>query len=128
MLVKRILRLIGAVVAGYGVMALIVIAGVMGAAWLLVPASESPGSDYLAANIAISFFAALAGGYAARLVGKADRVVSVVLLAALVLVFGLLMEGGGGQPGWYGVALPMIGALGVLIGGMGGLLLRRRPA
>ena len=125
---NRTLRVIGALVVGYVVTAMIVIVGVTGAAKLLVPVGEGPGTEYLVANIAISFLAALAGGFAARQVGRADRLEATLLLATLVLVLGLLMEGGSAQPRWYGLTIPLIGAVGVVLGGVGDLLLRRfRP-
>ena len=106
------------VIGGYAVMAAIVIVGVM----ILSPAFgvERPGdvsTGYLAANILLSFLAALAGGYAAAWIGGPLRLVSVAVLACLVLVAGFLMEGSTGQPGWYPILIPLIGAVGVAAGG-----------
>ena len=125
---KQSLRVIGAVIAGYVVMALIVILGVMGAAKLLVPAGESPGTDYLAANVAISFLAAVAGGYAAAFVGKGDGKLATLVLAIIVVALGLILEPGRGQPGWYAASIPWIGAAGVIAGGVVSILFRRRTA
>jgi hypothetical protein len=125
---KRSLRLLGAVIAGYVVMALIVILGVMAAAKLLVPAGEGPGSDYLVANVGISFLAAAVGGYLAARVGKADGKLAALVLAIIVLALGLILESGQGQPGWYAASIPWIGAAGVIAGGVAHILLRRRTA
>ena len=118
MLVNRTLRLIGAVIAGYIVMALIVILGVMAAAKLLVPAGENPGTGYLVGNVAISFLAALSGGYVAANFAKADAKLATLVLAAVVMALGLILEPGHGQPGWYGLVIPFIGAAGVVLGGL----------
>ena len=123
---KRSLRVIGAVIAGYVVMALIVILGVMAAAKLLVPAGESPGTDYLAANVAISFLAAVTGGYIAAGAGKADGKLATLVLAIIVMALGLILESGHGQPGWYAASIPWIGAAGVILGGVAKLLIVRR--
>ena len=121
----KYLRAVLGVIGGYALLAAIVIVGVM----ILSPAFgvEAPGdvsAGYLAANLVLSFLAAVAGGYAAAWIGGPLRLVSVAVLAALVLVAGFLMEGSSGQPGWYPLLIPLIGAVGVAIGGW----LRHEPA
>ena len=124
----RSLRILAAVVAGYVAIALIVIVVTSAAASLLVPAGAMPGSDYLVANLSISCLAAVAGGVVASAVARDDSMLATLLLAALVLFLGLAMESGAGQPGWYGLAIPLVGAFGVLLGGAGLRLLRRQSA
>jgi amino acid transporter len=90
-------------------------------------------------SIVLSFFVAIVGGYVARMVGKANG--AVVGLAGIVLVLGILvvlsqtmmsdqrptvrsgnvpnMEamGNARQPTWIAILNPLIGVVGVLIGG-----------
>ena len=106
------------VIGGYALLAGIVIVGVM----ILSPAfgadARADGSaGYLVANLVLSFLAAIAGGYVAAWIGGPLRLVSVAVLAAVVLVAGLLMEGSSGQPGWYPLVIALIGAVGVATGG-----------
>ena len=113
----RFLRAVLGVIGGYALMAGIVIVGVM----ILSPACGVEAGDvsmgYLAANLVLSFLAAIAGGYVAAWIGGPLRLVSVALLACIVLIAGFLMEGGSGQPGWYPLVIALIGAVGVAIGG-----------
>ena len=114
----KFIRLIGGIIGGYVVLALIVIGGV----WIVAAALgvEDPGdisAGYLAANLVLSFVAAVAGGYAAAWIAGPLRLVATAILAVIVLVLGLLMESGTGQPDWYPLALALVGAGGVAIGG-----------
>ena len=114
----KYLRAVLGVIGGYALMAGIVIVGVM----ILSPAFGVEGPDqvtpaYLAANLVLSFLAALAGGYVAAWIGGPLRLVAVAVLATIVLVAGFLMESSGGQPSWYSIVLPLIGAAGVAAGG-----------
>ena len=104
--------------AGYVAMAIIVVVGVSVAARLFVsPDDQLIGVGYLIANIAVSLAAALVGGYVAARLGEENRSLATGILAALVLAVGLAMERQTGQPGWYAVLIPVIGAAGVLLGG-----------
>ena len=114
----KYLRLVAGIIGGYAVIALIVIGGV----WIVSAALgvEDPGdvsAGYLAANLILSFVAAVAGGYAAAWIAGPLRLAAAGILAVLVLVLGLLMESGTGQPDWYPMVLALIGASGVVIGG-----------
>ncbi len=114
----RYARALLGVIGGYALLAGIVIIGVM----ILSPAfgADAPGDrsiGYLAANLVLSFLAAVAGGYVAAWIGGPLRLVSVAVLAAVVLVAGFLMQGSSDQPGWYPLVIALIGAVGVAIGG-----------
>ncbi len=116
-------RLILAVIIGYIVLALLVMAitPVVSKILLGTATPSEPTSLtglYLSTNLASGFLAALAGGYVAALVGRgqtAARILSgLVLLAGIV--FGLLAKTGP-QPQWYLLVLPILGGAGVFLGG-----------
>jgi hypothetical protein len=71
-------------------------------------------------NIALSLVAAIVGGWAAaRIAGAAPRGY-VIALAVVVLAMGLVSgfaPGSRAQAAWYKLTVPLIGVLGVAIGG-----------
>ena len=125
------LRIIGGVLAGFITMAVIVFAGTLLAATLLLPegmremmspsASAGPlPMSYVAANVLISLVAAIVGGVVATKIGAGHRPRAALVLAGAVLAVGvysaLMPAGAGRQPAWYLWAMPVIGVVGVLIG------------
>lgn len=127
-------RGIAAVIAGYVIMAAIVMAGTFALVAAFVPggvaamramrdnpaAMPKPSPRYYSMNIALSLVAAIVGGWvAAQIAGPAPRGY-VISLAVVVLAMGLVSgfaPGSRGQATWYKLAIPLIGALGVAIGG-----------
>lgn len=121
------LRSIGAVVAGYLTMAVGVLVVVGIGAALLVDDPEAPGNAYLAFNLGASVLAAAGGGWVTRRLAVRSPVKHVLALAAAVLLLGLAMAMGGpaaSQPAWYPATMSVLGAAGVLAGGILGA--RRR--
>jgi len=122
-----------AVLAGFVSMSVLVMIGTFAAARAFflsglaaMRARQAPTTppplSYLAANLALSFAAAVAGGWVtARLApgahrGHADALAIVVLLmAAPAIVRGRAQPG---QPTWYPQVIAAIGVAGVVIGGM----------
>ncbi len=120
------LRSILSVVVGY----LSIAVATMLSTWLLTvafglplqPADPSfrPPTPYVAASLVSGFAIAILGGFvAARIAPRSPRRHALVL-AALVLAFGVmfsLMNRTGPHPGWYLLLLPIVGFLGVVLGG-----------
>ena len=123
------LRSIGAVLAGFFTMAVVVGLGTAAASKLLLspPAAGKalqPTPTYLAVNLALSGLAALLGGLtAARLsnqspMGHAGALALLVLIMALITAFTAGgSPGESNQPGWYPFVLAILGPLGVIVGG-----------
>ena len=118
-----ILRSIVAVVGGFVLMAALVIAGTFSAAALLAGPGGEPGTSYLAANLLLSFLAAVAGGHACGRIAGRSPLLHAAALALIVLALGLLGEGGSVQPHWYKLLIPILGSAGVMAGAW---LVRRR--
>jgi hypothetical protein len=77
--------------------------------------------SYMVANLAVSVIAAVLGGYVAARIGARAPMTHGIALGVLVVVMGVATALGSpndGQPGWYKVALPILGLLGVLLGAM----------
>jgi hypothetical protein len=123
------LRSIGAVIAGFAAMAIVVVVGVAAAARMFIPGdAPSAGSgsampqltsSYMVANIAVSVIAAVLGGYLTARIGLRAPMAHGMALGILVVVMGIATALGSpndGQPGWYRVALPLLGLTGVLLG------------
>jgi hypothetical protein len=117
---------------------------VMGADRAFLPGLYEPSMAWIAATLVLGIIAAMIGGVVCRSIDSSSR--AVPALAVLVAVVGLAMavstmtrtdtrpaarDGSvsnseammnARQPTWVSVAFPVVGAVGVLIGG------RRRPA
>jgi len=112
----------------------------MGTERAFQPGSYGVSSLWLLASFALSFLAALAGGRVSARVGRGQKAVSI--LAGLVVALGLTMavpallapgdastlERRGDmssfeamqkaqQPNWVSLTVPLVGAVGVLLGG-----------
>lgn len=136
------MRTFAAVVIGYLAIAVVVFGGLslaylaLGPELAFRPRSFAVSPLWIAVNFAISFGAAVVGGRVARGIGRS--ITAVHVLAALVLVLGLFLALIGAPetlgprentlgamdamrqaqtPLWIMVLTPIIGALGVLLGG-----------
>ena len=112
-------RSIAAVLAGFIVMAVLVMAGTALAASVLAPGG-TPTTPYLAANLTISFVAALTGGFLAARIARRNIARHVFVLAAIMLALGLpgLFAPAPGQPVYYPAVVLALGVTGVLLGGL----------
>ena len=123
------------VLAGFIAMSVVVMAGTMVLLAALVPgglaaiktmrdnpsAMPRPTPRYYALNIILSLIAAMLGGFVtAKLAGPPVRTY-LMALATLILVMGLVSAfknvRGMTQPLWYKVLIPVIGVVGVMLGG-----------
>jgi peptidoglycan/LPS O-acetylase OafA/YrhL len=119
---------IWSVVFGYAAMAIIVMLGTALAAGALYPGGFSaakkletpPPPAYLYANLALSFVAALAGGWVCADRAPSQPMIHVAVLAALLLVMSVFSAKSfrGKQPSWYPKTIAAIGVLGVVGGGL----------
>ena len=140
------LRTVGAVVAGYVVLAVVVMASfpllhvLLGADRVYLPQRFAPSGLWIALTSAIGLGAAIAGGATCAAIAKSPAAIRA--LAALVLAFGILAAvftmrmapaeatvvrtpdtpmsvsmQQTRQPVWVSLLNPLIGAAGVLIGG-----------
>jgi hypothetical protein len=128
------LRSILAVLAGYVATAVIVMAGTFAAmAALGMTMTSTPTPPYLAANLLVSFAAAVVGGWVCARIAPARATAHGVALAAVFFLFAMLPMGGAanGQPGWYVPAIAAIGVVGVMAGALleqRGIGRKTRPA
>lgn len=124
------LRSILAVIAGFMVMVFFVGFGTSIAAGLLIGPVQ-PGATpqltlpYLAVNLALSFVAAIIGGWVAGTIAGREPLIHAGALSILVLVMAvvtILISRGtpeaAAQPKWYQWVVTILGAAGVLIGGV----------
>lgn len=128
---RQIGRRIGAVLAGYLAMVVLVIAGTTAAVVALVPGGlaaaqqpmpDGPPAAYLAANLLTSLLAAIAGGWVTARLAPDARGRHVLALSVLLGLLGFASAaapaaGANGQPVWYPWVIPLIGIGGVLLGG-----------
>jgi hypothetical protein len=119
-----ILRAFLALIAGFLTMAVLV--GVItGVLIRLVPgwvgATGHPRPAYVAANLAYSLAAAIAGGYVtAWIAGRNRPLIHILALALIVLLLSGLsaLQERGMQPIWYQLSLLIITPLGTFLGGI----------
>lgn len=82
--------------------------------------SQSPPTLPVAINLALGLPINLVAGYlCARIASNARR--STQVFAGIVVVFGIMYffsARGGVQPTWYLAGLPIVGVIGILLGGM----------
>lgn len=114
-----ILLSIAAIVAGYGLIAMIVMSAdqVLGRVMLK---GEEPAREFIYALLAIGFFAAVLGGFICAWIAPGAPLIHALILAAVVASIGAAMAAQGaqaGQPKWYPLATLVLGVLGVLAGG-----------
>jgi len=122
------LRSVGAVVAGFVTMMVVVMIGTLAATAAFVPGgvrasmSATAGplpASYLAANLLVSFLGAATGGAMAARLAPTSPWMHVAGLAALLLVLAVpsaLRGSSPGQPGWYPWVIGLIGMGGVVVG------------
>jgi hypothetical protein len=116
------------VVAGYLGMAVVVMIGTALAAAVFIPGGFSaarslknaPPANYLYANLALSFVAALFGGWLCARLAPNNPLVHAGALAAVLLVMSLLSakSQAAKQPSWYPWTIALMGVAGVLLGGV----------
>ena len=118
-----ILHAFFALVAGFAVMALLVIMltallGRLVPSWVATDGRPKPG--YVFVNLGYSFLAAAAGGYVTAWAAAANPLIHVLALAIVVLALSALsaMQSRGKQPISYQLALVAVSPLGVLAGGL----------
>jgi hypothetical protein len=124
------LRSVGAVVAGYVVMVVLVMTGTMAWVATMVPgglaamrqnpqaSSMTPTPRYLAMNIALSLVAAMAAGWVTLRIADRSPRGHLLALAAVVLVMGVVstfMPNSERQPQWYKYAIPVVGLAGIAL-------------
>ena len=122
------MRKIMAVLGGYVVMAVVVVAGLLllGLACGVALEEQTPPLSYMLCALVVAFGAALAGGFCCRRIDKLGTGHTTLVLAGLILVVGVVsafVEDMAAQPLWYRFGIPVLGSLGVLLGG--GLLVNR---
>lgn len=111
-MIKQIVGTVSGVISGGIVMAL-----TTGVVRFFAEGTE-PSVTWITLRLVLSLGAAVLGGWTAALVGHKSPAVPV--LAGMVLVFGLLSAAGGQQsvdPRWMTFVNPVLGAVGILIGG-----------
>ncbi len=144
-MMKQIVGTVAGVVSGYIVMAIVILATfaaafpVLGMDRLFAEGTFEASMTWIALSLILGLAAAFVGGWVAASVGGKTR--AVPLLAGMVLVFGLISAGSemqsadprGGprsadatmsdamaharQPTWITFVNPLLGAVGILIGG-----------
>jgi peptidoglycan/LPS O-acetylase OafA/YrhL len=121
-------RSIAAVAGGFIAMTILVMAGTMALVAAFVPgglaamrgagaaSAPSPTPRYYAMNIALSFLAALVGGWVTTRIAIRTPAAHIAALGALLLAMGAVSAfspGNEQQPGWYKLLIPVVGICGV---------------
>ena len=112
-----------ALLAGYAVMAVIVVA-VTALVSRLLPSwcgqGARPATTYLFVNLGYSFLAAAAGGYVTAWIAGSNPLLHALVLAIIVLLLGALsaFSARGRQPVTYQIALIALSPLGVMAGAL----------
>ena len=115
-----ILRSILSVLLGFVAMTVVVVVGtLLAAAATGVGPQGPPTAPYLVLNILLCIPAGLAGGWVSRRLAPGESLRPVWVLAAIVVVFGLMgaMHPEPGQPAWYCWVIIPLGAASVMTGG-----------
>lgn len=116
--VWRLVRIFGGVAAG-----LVVLFGlVLISAWLATMATglgpeDAPTTHYLLLNLGGSLVAAVLAGMVASGVGRTRIAPGSLALLLLALGAAAGSQAAQGQPGWYPLAVTLLGAGGVVLGG-----------
>jgi hypothetical protein len=115
---RSAVRILLAVIVGYGVATAITIAASLG-----LPAEAAPTTSYLAAKVAISFLGAVCAGYACGLLAPDDRrvitlgLLIVLFLSAAIVVWRTSPEARL-QPAGYLPLVSLLGVVGIWAGAM----------
>jgi hypothetical protein len=113
------LRIVLAVVAGYLLMSVlaVIVNAAMASLMSPDPAAATPG--YMIAMLVTALLGATAGGWSAAVLAGARAHVAIYALISIVVLLGLIGTWlpGAWQPVWYQLALIVVGASGVWIGG-----------
>lgn len=128
------LKSVLSVIAGFLTMAIVVMLGTFAAAAALLPGglaavrnSQGPppsqSGTYLLANLAVSFIAAVLGGWVAARLAPGSPKAHVIALAVLVVLMSIATAvtqkaATSNQPGWYPITIAVLGVVGVLVGGI----------
>ena len=118
-------RSVGAVLAGFAVMAGVVIVTTVLATKLLVgqsPPGHRPPTRHLVVNLLCGLLAAMLGGFVCAWIAVSDLLAHVTALAVFVVLLAVVSarSGQSGTPGmasWYPYGIAGIGVVGVLLGG-----------
>jgi hypothetical protein len=122
----EILRSIGAVVAGYAAMVVLVMVSFAVAAKAFKMAPGRAGGDgvtpprgYLVFNLVSGLVAAIVGGWVTGCIAQRNMLLHALALALLIAAMGVLSarKPQPGQPQWYPWTITLIGVVGALIGG-----------
>ncbi len=127
-------RSVGAVVAGYAVMVILVMTGTLALMATMMPgglqamksmrenpqasAAMTPTPRYLVMNLALALVAAIVGGWVTtRLAPRAPNG-HLMALGAVVIAMGIVsafMPGSERQPEWYKFVIPLVGVVGIAL-------------
>jgi hypothetical protein len=128
--IPALLRIVLAVVAGYLLMAVlaVIVNAVMASLMSPDPAAATPG--FMIAMLVTTVLAAIAAGWSAAVLAGARAHVAVSALISVVVLLGLIGTWlpGAWQPVWYPLAVIVVGASGVWIGGYRRQARSTRPA
>jgi hypothetical protein len=118
-----VLRSIMALVGGFAIMAFLMIALMVVAAWTLHLSAGTRTQPWFVANLVVSGLAALVGGYSTAALAPNRPRTHVIALAIMILAMSLSQLGHKepsqlAQPRWYAGALAVIGPLSAMLGGM----------
>jgi hypothetical protein len=120
------IRSIGAVLAGYAAMAVVVVLATKLAVKLMSLQAPpggmpAPTGGYLVVNLLYSFAAALLGGWITARLAASSPLGHAAALAGFALLMAVVSSLAGpqaqGQPAWYPWVIGLLGAAGVLAGG-----------
>lgn len=122
------IRSIIAIIAGFVVVMVVIVAGTAGSAALIIPGglesarTMAPPATYMAAHLLVSAMGALLGGWVTARMAPEREMIHILVLAVLLLLKSVPSLAGYGnpdglQPTWYVYTLPVIEVVAVLLGG-----------